>query len=406
MLKDTKKNLLLAIDTSCDDTACAVTNGFEIWSNIIASQTQLHQPFGGVFPTVAKQAHQENIELTVKKALTQAAVTWTDIVGVAVTIGPGLAPALEVGINYAKYLAKTNQKVLIPVNHLEGHLLSALAVRKAREKTTKQPLKNQSKASRLETETSASARDCLTRDRLDASAQVICEFPALGVIISGGHSEFVLVKAIGKYQRLGFTIDDAAGEALDKVGRMIDLGYPAGPVLEEFAKKGNSLAYTFPLPMTTSGDYNLSFSGLKTYSRNLIQKLEGSQKLKNSQEIYDFSASFQLAVFKHITYKLKKILLDYPQIKQVWLGGGVAANMALRKMIRSAIREVSNQSKLKNQLNLVIPLLTPYSKRLCQDNAAMIGVAGSRFISNSNFSQIANLTKVQRVPNFKLGDGD
>lgn len=361
----TAQKPILAIDTSCDDTAAAVTCGFEVWSNVIASQTELHKPYGGVFPTVAKQAHKENIAPTVATALKRAGVTWQEISAIAVTKGPGLAPALEVGIAYAKEMAAKYKLPLIPVNHLEGHLLSVLASGKARKADTQQP--KQSNKSQP-------------------------AFPALGILISGGHSEFILVEDFGKYTRLGYTIDDAAGEALDKVGRMIDLGYPAGSVIEQFAKKGNPRAHDFPLPMTTSRDYNLSFSGLKTFSRNLVASLEEQGELDSQQAIYDFAASLQYSIFRHINHKLIKILADHPEIKQVWLGGGVAANVTLRKSIRETIKKS----------DLRAPLLTPYSKRLCQDNAAMIGVAAACAPSKTHIHSILEQEAIERTPNLRL----
>jgi N6-L-threonylcarbamoyladenine synthase len=366
----TEPKLILAIDTSCDDTAAAITYGFEVWSNVIASQTELHKPYGGVFPTVAKQAHKENIAPTVETALKRAGVSWKEIQAIAVTQGPGLAPALEVGIAYAKEMAQKHTLPLIPVNHLEGHLLSVLAAGKPK-KSIKDTNEN-------------------TTKKLAKRKQPL--FPALGILISGGHSEFILVKGFGEYTRLGATIDDAAGEALDKVGRMIDLGYPAGPVIEQFAKKGNPRAHDFPLPMTTSRDYNLSFSGLKTFSRNLVASLEGEGKLDSQQAIYDFAASLQYAIFRHINHKLIKILVDYPDIKQVWLGGGVAANVGLRKSIRQTIKKSG----------LSAALLTPYTKRLCQDNAAMIGVAAGCASDDSILTKASEQSVIERNLNLRL----
>lgn len=358
--KITADTIILAIDTSCDDTSAAVTKGWQVLSNVIASQTQLHKPYGGVFPTVAKQAHKENIDPTVAIALKRAGVTWEDIDAIAVTQGPGLAPALEVGITYAKEQAKLHNLPLIPVNHLEGHLLTVLAVPKTH-------------------------------------VPKVPTFPILGLIISGGHSEFLLVNDFGKYERIGATIDDAAGEALDKIGRMLDLGYPAGPVVEIFAKKGDHLAHQFPLPMTTSGDYNLSFSGIKTFARNLVASLEADGKLNSQQAIFDLAASVQYSVFRHITHKLRKILIDHPEITEIWLGGGVAANMSLRKAIRATAKEARAQLKKFSSPSNVksLKLHTPYTKRLCQDNAAMIGVAAQFGKASNDFD---------RKPNLKLND--
>ncbi|HEX7018271.1 MAG TPA: tRNA (adenosine(37)-N6)-threonylcarbamoyltransferase complex transferase subunit TsaD [Patescibacteria group bacterium] len=349
--------LILAIDTSCDETAAAVTRGVTVVSNVVASQAELHRPYGGVFPTVAKQAHKENINQTIAVALKRARVTADQLDAIAVTQGPGLAPALEVGISKAKELAIKDNKPLIAINHIEAHVLSPLAQRNQLipKSETVQPLTN-----------------------------------VLSLVISGGHSEFVLINEVGSYERLGWTIDDAAGECLDKVGRMLDLGYPAGPVIEQFAKKGDTTAYDFPLPMTTSGDYNLSFSGMKTHSRNLIEKLTANGHQLSAQQTYDFCASFQRAVFRHITYKLEKVLADYPQITAVFLGGGVAANMTLRK----AIRETLKKSGRTLQLHV------PYSKRLCGDNAAMIGITASFKYQRHEF--VKDMTQLERKPRWEV----
>ena len=333
------KGPILAIDTSCDDTSAAVTVGRYVLSNIIASQTELHRPYGGVFPTVAKQAHRENIAPTVDLAMKKARVKWADIKAIAVTQGPGLAPALEVGIEFAQELASQYQKPLIPVNHIEGHILSVLALPKPQRKAWQD---------------------------LDSSMPETKN--ALSVVVSGGHTEFVLIEKLGKYKVLGQTLDDAAGECLDKIGRMLNLGYPAGPVIEEFAKMGNPKAIHFPLPLTTTKNYDLSYSGLKTFARNKLEEMGGVEVL-SKQDIYDFAASTQYAVFRHIMYKLSK-LLETENVSQVWLGGGVAANATLRRMLRETIRDskvwVTNPK-----------LLVPYTKKLCMDNAGMVGVVGT-----------------------------
>jgi len=341
---------ILAIDTSCDDTSVAVTQCLTVLSNVVASQTQLHQQYGGVFPTVAKQAHLENIDPCIKLSLKRAHLNWDQIDAVAVTQGPGLAPALEIGVEKAKELATKFKKPLIAVNHIEGHLLSILAQPKT---------KNSYFVFRSS------------------------YFPVLSIIVSGGHTEFILVKAIGDYEILGQTVDDAAGECLDKVGRMLDLGYPAGPVIEQFAKLGNPLAFHFPLPMTESQDFNLSYSGLKTHARNLIETLTRIKPL-TKQQIYDLSASIQYAVFRHICYKLNKILPSR-EIQQVWLGGGVAANTTLRRMIRKTIQPIKLQC--------------PHTKKLCADNAAMIGVAGCFKFEKKEF---VDPTHFDRQPRLKL----
>lgn len=322
---------ILAIDTSCDDTSCAITTGATVCANVVASQVELHKPYGGVFPTVAKLAHAENIEKTALLALKRAHLSASELSACAVTIGPGLAPALEVGIKFAKKFAQENALPLIPVNHMEGHLLSVLAQRQTKE---------------------------VTRENAPHIT-----FPVLAVIISGGHSEFVRVTALGEYQVIGETLDDAAGECLDKVGRMLNLGYPAGPVIEQFAKLGNENAYSFPLPLTQTKTYDLSFSGLKTYTRNLLEEMTKERPLQK-QDIYDLCASIQKAVFRHICYKLNTILKN-EKYTEIWIGGGVAANIQIRTKIRKNVRELFGKK---------VRVRVPYSRTLCGDNAAMIGV--------------------------------
>ncbi|PIY80023.1 MAG: tRNA (adenosine(37)-N6)-threonylcarbamoyltransferase complex transferase subunit TsaD [Candidatus Pacebacteria bacterium CG_4_10_14_0_8_um_filter_42_14] len=354
------KGPILAIDTSCDDTSAAVTMGRYVLSNVIASQTDLHRPYGGVFPTVAKQAHRENIAPTVIQAMKKAKVSWTDIKAIAVTQGPGLAPALEVGIEFTQELANQYQKPLIPVNHIEGHILSVLALPKPQRKAWQD-------------------LDSSMPQDLDSSMPDVKN--ALSVIVSGGHTEFVLIEKLGKYKVLGQTLDDAAGECLDKIGRMINLGYPAGPVIEEFAKLGNPKAIPFPLPLTTTKSYDLSYSGLKTFARNKLEEMGGIEALKK-QDIYDFAASTQYSVFRHIMYKLSK-LLETRNFSQIWLDGGVAANVTLRRMLRETIKD--------SKMQVTNPkLLVPYAKKLCMDNAGMVGVVGAittHHKSNSNISR-------------------
>lgn len=421
------RRLTLAIDTSCDETAAAVVRGTEVVSNVVASQVELHKPYGGVFPTVAKQAHKENIWKVIALALYRAKVSSSEIADIAVTVGPGLAPALEVGIDAAVCLAVAWQTPLRPVNHLEGHLLSVLAKPVERQKSYRSAAKKASVPAHL--------------------------FPALGVLVSGGHSQFFIVdrpkkqlelqqlsptlelsmscleltqflnpdlekalnidpleldfstitvvgvdtnaELIDRYPNLsltpngekpylnsgmfeltllGSTLDDAAGEALDKIGRMVNLGYPAGPVMEQFAKRGNDAVIAYPLPLTHVKDFNLSFSGLKTFARNYLTKIGGAEKLKK-QDIYDFCASTQNAIFRHICYKLNSIISVKTESKlrytfgSVWVCGGVAANTKFRQMVRTTVREAHTKNGTTSP-----QVLQPYSKKLYGDNAAMIGV--------------------------------
>jgi N6-L-threonylcarbamoyladenine synthase len=354
--------LILAIDTSCDDTSASIVCGQFVLSNVVASQTQLHRQYGGVFPTVAKQAHRENIEPTVRAALRRAHLTLSDLSAIAVTQGPGLAPALEISIEYARKLVAETRLPLIPVNHIEGHVLSPLA----------RPL---GKTVHL-----SQAVDHF-RD-----LQKNLTFPVLSIIVSGKNTEFVAVNAIGQYKVLGTTVDDAAGEALDKFGRMVDLGYPAGPTIEAFARLGDSRRYTFPLPMTTSGNANMSFSGLKTAARSLIEKEQALHPL-SQQNVYDLCASFQYSVFRAITYKLSKIL-SANHFFGVWLGGGVSSNAALRAAIRTTI--APHHLKLQ----------TPYSKKLCIDNAAMIGLAASFKLARGEWTKEPQ--NMERLPRWSV----
>jgi N6-L-threonylcarbamoyladenine synthase len=362
---------ILAFDTSCDDTSVAFVRGETILVNVIASQVELHKQYGGVFPTVAKQAHIENIEPSLQLALKRSGLVLEDVDAVAVTVGPGLAPSLEIGLMFAKNLAKKLKKPFIAVNHIEGHLLSPLAKRQKRIETGKQAL-------------------------VDKDQKKI-KFPVLGLVISGGHSDFVLIKNFGEYERLGFTIDDAAGECLDKIGRMVGLGYPAGAVIEEFAKLGDEKKYEFPLPMTESRDYNLSFSGMKTFARNLISKLEEEAKNEgkvglDKQTIYDLCASAQYGVFRHILHKLEKILIK-ENIKEIWLGGGVAANQTLRKLLRFKA----------NQHGLVFR--APYTKKLCADNAAMIGLVAAKKLDRGEVVIGPRaISKIDRKPRWHIDE--
>ena len=356
---------ILAVDTSCDDTSASVVAGQVVLSNVIASQTQLHKQYGGVFPTVAKQAHKEAIIPTMCAALSRAHIGYDrslelvenlqrcNIAAIAVTVGPGLAPALEVGINACKDLAQAAALPLIPVNHIEGHVLSVLAT------TPKKPI-----------------------------SQSI-SFPAVSVIVSGGHTQFVLVKAVGDYSILGATVDDAAGECLDKIGRMLNLGYPAAPVIEQFARRGDEKAITFPLPMTQSPTLEMSFSGLKTFARNYIEAQTAAEGL-TAQFTYDFCASAQYSVFRHITYKLSKLLQAH-KVAEIWIGGGVAQNTKLRRMIRQTVFAVNGKHTL---------IRTPYSKRLCMDNAAMIGIVATYKLERGDTAN--DISLVERMPRLGL----
>lgn len=312
---------ILAIETSLDDTSAAVTRENRVLSNIVASQVKFHEEWGGTVPDIARRKHEEWLDQVIRQAVKKAGSPAID--AVAVTYGPGLAPCLEVGIKYAKQWAEQFDVPLIPVNHLEGHLLSSLASNR------------------------------------NGHGEHLINYPALGFLISGGHTELVLVKGIGEYCLLGETLDDAAGEAYDKVARMLHLGYPGGPILSEIAKSGTP-RYHLPIPMTQRHDLNFSFSGLKTAAMNALKKLNDVPHDK--QFLADFAASFEKAALSHLMKRLTKAIEIYHP-KTILLGGGVVSNVTLR----TAARKVARQYRV----NVVIP----YSKVLFTDNAGMIGVA-------------------------------
>jgi N6-L-threonylcarbamoyladenine synthase len=322
--------LVLGIETSCDETSAAVVeNGTRILSNVIASQIDLHAQYGGVFPEVASRVHIEVITPVVQQALDDADTALDDIEAVAVTRGPGLAGSLLVGVNYAKGLVLGRDLPLIGVNHLEGHVYSLWLVER----------------------------------------ETPIRFPVVCLIVSGGHSEIVSITGHGEYMLLGSTIDDAAGEAFDKVARLLSLGYPGGPVIERTARGGNPQAFDFPRALRSEG-YNFSFSGLKTAVLRAVQpphdgkrppKGEGmrADQLNPNVNVADVAASFQAAVVDVLVEKTVRSAVEYGAT-EIWIAGGVSANQALRQ----AMTEASP-----------IPVRYPPLK-LCGDNAAMVASAG------------------------------
>src|SRR3989338_8488821 len=348
-----RQPLILAIDTSCDETCAAVTQGRKVLSNVVASQINIHQKYGGAVPHLAKRAHQAKIEFVVKEATTRSLLADrqgdSSLDAIAVTVGPGLAPALEVGIDYAKKLALKWHKPLIAINHMEGHLLSSLA----------QP-------------NTPGCRNIPPRG-------------GIGLLVSGGHTQLILVKKIGQYQLLGETLDDAAGEALDKLAKMLKLGYPGGPIIEALAKNGNPDSIKLPIPMQYSKNLNFSFSGLKTAALYLISP-RGERSFHPGVEfIYDMCAGFQKAIAVSLTTKLKKAIDQY-QPKALLLGGGVFANLYLRRQVRSAAKP--------------LPVFIPYSKKLFTDNAAMIAIAAYYKFLKKDF--VKDIDRLDRQPNLNF----
>lgn len=341
----TKAPTILAIETSLDDTCAAVTRGERIISNIVSSQTSYHADWGGTVPDIARRLHQQWLPKVVNRTLREAGNPKLD--AIAVTIGPGLAPSLEQGIAYAKEIALKLKLPVIAVNHMEGHLLSSFAQTKTGSRGLFNPL-----------------------------------YPAVGFLISGGHTELVLMRSIGDYALLGETLDDAAGEAYDKVARLLMLGYPGGPILAEMAKSGIP-RYHLPEPMTTRKDLNFSFSGLKTAAR---QYLEREKPTLTKEFIQDFAASFQQAVFKHLMTRLRRAI-DLYSPQMILLGGGVVSNVELRDLTRAVAKEYG------------LLVHYPYTKKLITDNAGMIGVAASYKFTRKEF---ADPTSLDRLPNLNF----
>lgn len=342
---------ILAIDTSCDETAAAVSLDTEIVSNIVWSQSVLHSRFGGVLPSLAQREHLERIDGVVKKALVNSHKSIEkDIDAIAVTIGPGLGIALGVGINKARELAILYKKPLIPVNHIEAHLLSPFVKSKN------------------------------------------IKLPAYGLILSGGTTILCLVRKIGDYEILAKTHDDALGEALDKGARLLGLGYPGGAILEKFAKKGNPNKYKLTLPLLNDRIKNrFSYSGLKTSFVRLFSTIKNPTK----EDIADLAASFQDVAFKHILKVLEYQITNSSfekSPKHLLLGGGVANNVELKKRLRKLAKRHG------------ITLHVPYTKKLNGDNAAMIGVTAYLKINNQKLrlSDFYDYQKIDRNPRLSL----
>lgn len=313
---------ILGIETSCDETAAAVVeDGSTILSNVIASQVDLHAQYGGVYPELASRAHVEAIVPVVEKALQQAHVAWQDLDAVAVTYGPGLPGSLLVGLNFAKGAALGRGLPLVPVNHLEGHLYAHWLVTGA-----------------------------------EGAADGQLAFPLLALIVSGGHTELLLMHSHGKYEYLGGTLDDASGEAFDKVGRLLEVGYPGGPAIEKIAQQGNPRAFDFPRAWLP-GTYDFSFSGLKTAILRTLQHFNGPRP---PHFVADMAASFQAAVIEVLAEKTAHAAREF-NVQNVALSGGVSANTALRRAVRARVS---------------VPVYTP-PPVLCTDNGAMIAAAGT-----------------------------
>lgn len=375
-----KDPIILAIDTSCDDTSVAVLCGRRVLSSIISSQIELHKKWGGVVPDIARRAHQENIDKVYQEALKRARIKESEIDFVAATYGPGLAIALEVGLAFAKNLAYSTQKKFVPINHMEGHMLASFILNRNGNGPI---LDNQEKEN----------------------------FPALALLMSGNHTEIIYAKDLNEYEIIGETLDDAAGEAFDKVARMMNIGYPGGPVLTLFAGRAHKSwsdvklglkerndnkpvtevagRFGLPVPMIRSKELNFSFSGLKTACLYKIKDLREKYK-KDSDWTYDFSREFINAVSRSMLVKLKRALKLYPETKSVIIGGGVSNNKYIVREIGALSRKMGKKYFIPD---------TKYRS----DNAGMIGIAAYYNITNKKYwLEGEEILKIDRKPMLKL----
>ena len=340
-----KKPIILGIETSCDETAVSIIQDHEsgvpkILSNVISSQTEVHKDFGGVVPELAARSHAEKIDLIAKKAIRDSKVDLDSISAVAATAGPGLIVCLTVGLNFGKAMASSLNVPFIGVNHLEGHALSP---------------------------------------KLNSKLM----YPYLLLLISGGHSQYLSVNDLGKYKRLGTTIDDALGEAFDKTAKLLGIEFPGGSNLELFAKKGDPNKFELPKPIINKGGCNLSFAGLKT----AILKI--TKKIKTEQEKFDLAASFQKTIEEILFIKTKKAFDEFKKLNSsknnnFVVAGGVAANQGIRNRLIKVSRE--------NNFNPIFPDL-----KLCGDNAAMIAMVGLEKYKVKQFDDL-DLPASPRLP--------
>ncbi len=363
-MKKTSRTIL-AIETSCDDTAIALVkcNGtlkspkFEVLENIVSSQIAIHRPFGGVVPNLAKREHIKNLpnifkrimnnELRIKSGKKKSIIHNSKFIipaidSIAVTVGPGLEPALWAGINFAQELSAKLKKPLIGVNHMEGHLYSNWL-----------PVA-QVKSSKFKVE---SSKKILKPSNLNLTPKI--QFPAIALIVSGGHTILLYMTAINKWTKLGETLDDAAGEAFDKVARMLELPYPGGPEIQKLAANGNPNAIKFPRPMLNKPNYDFSFSGLKTSVLYYLRDLNPKPLTLNAKA--DVAASFQQAVIDVLTKKTMRAAKEF-NAKTILLCGGVSANKPLQESLRATAYDL--------RANFVVP-----DFQFNTDNAAMIAAA-------------------------------
>lgn len=339
---------IFSIETSCDETSAAIVGvsrgKVEILSNVVSSQIEIHKKYGGVVPEVAARHHVKNILPVIDEAFAKAKVKPAQIDFISVTAGPGLITSLMVGVETAKTLSYVWRKPLLAVNHMYAHIAANFI----------EPIK----------------------------------FPALALIVSGGHTELILLKSHQRFEKIGQTIDDAAGEAFDKVAKLLDLGYPGGPIVsaqaEKFQESGLESDLELPRPMVTSPNFNFSFSGLKTAVLYKVNKMKPAEKKKRTPEI---CFEFQEAVVDVLSKKTAKAAKKFGA-KTIMLAGGVAANKALRQRMGKVADDL--------EINFLTP---PFS--LCTDNAGMIAVA-SHFLLQKKKPQLNGWKKIKANPNWEL----
>ncbi|WP_025209047.1 tRNA (adenosine(37)-N6)-threonylcarbamoyltransferase complex transferase subunit TsaD [Hippea sp. KM1] len=333
--------MILAFDTSCDDTAVAVLKDNGDYVNLIASQVEVHSSLGGVVPELAARKHAEIIAALTKEAIREAQIDMDQIDFLAATVGPGLLPSLLVGVAFAKALAYSHNIALIPVHHIEGHIFAPFF-----------------------------GRDIT--------------FPFLSLVVSGGHTHLFLVEGVGKYQIIGKTLDDAVGEAFDKVARLLGLGYPGGPVIDRLSKTGDPYRFKVPQGLKHEKGYNFSFSGVKTYVKNLVNSMGGLSK----SDVSDIAASFQRASIDILIEKTLKAAKEY-DVSIVSISGGVSAN--------SYLREAFVEAGTKYGIDVVLP-----PSEMTTDNALMIAYRAS-FMPDKEAT--SRLCLVEAKPSIRVGEG-
>lgn len=335
---------ILAIETSCDETSAAVlseNNGvIEVISNIVSSQIDIHKEYGGVVPEIAARHHVKNITPVIMESLETANMKPADLDFIAVTSGPGLITSLIVGVEAAKSLGVAWSKPVMEINHMYAHLAANFLNNKI-------------------------------------------NFPAIALVVSGGHTEIILIEDYNQFRKIGQTVDDAAGEAFDKVAKLLDLGYPGGPIVSKRAMAGDVKRFTLPRPMQGSGDFNFSFSGLKTAVLYKLKEID----LQNEQDVNDMCASFEQAV---VDVLIKKTIAAAKKFgaKTVFMAGGVAANKKLRQELEMAVGEQG--------LDFFVPEF-----QYCTDNAGMIAIA-AYYLAKEKMPTLDNWQKIKADPNWEL----